>query len=244
MSVCGVVLMRSGHSTQDFDSTILDDETRVLLESKSTGDYINANYVKVNEVPSRRYILTQGPLLQTVGHFWQMIWEQKSPVIIMLNRFTEKGTLKCFNYFPLNSQQTLTFPDSSYSVTCISEENKGLYALRSLEVVNNNTKEIHQILHFHYTRWPDFGVPDYSSSMLNLLWDVRRTGALDDPDRPAIIHCSAGVGRSGTFVLIDLALTMEHYGDKWDVIRVVTFRGLLNLWTNLFLYLTAKSGCP
>uniref|UniRef100_A0A0R3SWL5 protein-tyrosine-phosphatase n=1 Tax=Hymenolepis diminuta TaxID=6216 RepID=A0A0R3SWL5_HYMDI len=173
------------------------DETRVLLESKSTGDYINANYVKVNEVSSRRYILTQGPLLQTVGHFWQMIWEQKSPVIIMLNRFTEKGTLKCFNYFPLNSQQTLTFPDSSYSVTCISEENKGLYALRSLEVVNND--EIHQILHFHYTRWPDFGVPDYSSSMLNLLWDVRRT---------AIIHCSAGVGRSGTFVLIDLALTM------------------------------------
>ena len=67
---------------------------------------------------------------------------------------------------------------------------------------------IHEVLHFHYTRWPDFGVPDFSSSMLNFLWDVRRTGALDDPDRPAIVHCSAGVGRSGTFVLIDLALVM------------------------------------
>lgn len=115
----------------------LDDETRVLLENESAGDYINANYIKVNEVPSRRYILTQGPLLQTVGHFWQMVWEQKTPVIIMLNRFTEKGTLKCFNYFPLNSQQTLSFPNSNYSVTCISEVNKGLYILRTLEVVHN-----------------------------------------------------------------------------------------------------------
>ncbi|KAM7541885.1 hypothetical protein Aperf_G00000015117 [Anoplocephala perfoliata] len=183
------------------------DETRILLESESTGDYINADYVKVNEVPSRRYILTQGPLPQTVGHFWQMVWEQKSPAIIMLNRFTEKGTLKCFDYFPVYPQ-TLVFPDSKTSVTCISEENKGLYALRTLELVNKENNETHQVLHFHYTRWPDFGVPDYSSSMLNLLWDVRRTGALDDPDRPAIIHCSAGVGRSGTFVLIDLALTM------------------------------------
>nr|CDS25609.2 tyrosine protein phosphatase non receptor type [Hymenolepis microstoma] len=261
MSVCGVVLMPSGHCTQvdinvqelsplerefshldesrswnlfyeacllqlnpktdgkidteilspvswGLDLTFLDDETRVLLQSESTGDYINANYVKVNEVPSRRYILTQGPLPQTVGHFWQMVLEQKSRVIIMLNRFTEKGTLKCFNYFPLNSQQTLTFPESTFSVTCISEENKGLYAIRTLEAVNSDTNEAHRIQHFHYTRWPDFGVPDYSGSMLNLLWDVRRTGALDDPDRPAIIHCSAGVGRSGTFILIDLALTM------------------------------------
>ncbi|VDO05830.1 unnamed protein product [Rodentolepis nana] len=187
------------------------DETRVLLQSESTGDYINANYVKVNEVPSRRYILTQGPLPQTVVHFWQMVLEQKSSVIIMLNRFTEKGTIKCFNYFPLNPQQTLTFPESTFSVTCISEENKGFYAIRTLEVVNSDTNETHRIQHFHYTRWPDFGVPDYPSSMLNLLWDVRRTGALDDPDHPSIVHCSAGVGRSGTFVLIDLALTMVRF---------------------------------
>ncbi|KAL5964286.1 Tyrosine-protein phosphatase non-receptor type 1 [Taenia solium] len=183
------------------------DETRVLLESESTGDYINANFVKVKEVPSRRYILTQGPLLQTAGHFWQMVWEQNCPIIIMLNRFTEKGTLKCFNYFP-NHTETLNFPDANCSVTCISEEKKGLYTLRTLEVVNILTNVTHEVLHFHYTRWPDFGVPEYSSSMLNLLWDVRRTGALDDPDRPGIVHCSAGVGRSGTFVLIDIALAM------------------------------------
>ncbi|CDS37423.1 tyrosine protein phosphatase non receptor type [Echinococcus multilocularis] len=183
------------------------DETRVLLKSESTGDYINANFVKVKEVPSRRYILTQGPLLQTAGHFWQMVVEQKCPVIIMLNRFTEKGALKCFNYFP-DHAATLNFPDANCSVTCVLEENKGLYTLRTLEVVNVLTNLTHEVLHFHYTRWPDFGVPEYSSSMLNLLWDVRRTGALDDPDRPGIVHCSAGVGRSGTFVLMDIALSM------------------------------------
>ncbi|KAL5107420.1 Tyrosine-protein phosphatase non-receptor type 1 [Taenia crassiceps] len=184
-----------------------DDETRVLLESESTGDYINANFVNVKEVPSRRYILTQGPLLQTAGHFWQMVWEQRCPVIIMLNRFIEKGTLKCYNYFP-NHAETLNFPDANCSVTCTSEEKKGLYTLRTLEVANVMTNLTHEVLHFHYTRWPDFGVPEYPSSMLNLLWDVRRTGTLDDPDRPGIVHCSAGVGRSGTFVLIDIALAM------------------------------------
>lgn len=119
--------------------TILDDDSRILLESDSTGDYINANYVKVDEVPSRRYILTQGPLPQTVFHFWQMVWEQKSPAIIMLNRFTEKGTHKCFDYFPVYPQ-TLVFPDSKSSVTCISEENKGLYALRTLELLNKEVR--------------------------------------------------------------------------------------------------------
>ena len=116
---------------------ILDDETRVLLDSESTGDYINANFVKVNEVPSRRYILTQGPLPQTAGHFWQMVWEQKCPVIIMLNRFIEKGTAKCFNYFPEHGE-ILNFPDAGCSVTCTSEENKGLYTLRTLEIVNTS----------------------------------------------------------------------------------------------------------
>lgn len=141
-----------------------DDETRVLLESELTGDYINANFVKVKEVPSRRYILTQGPLLQTAGHFWQMVWEQKCPVIIMLNRFTEKGTLKCFNYFP-NHADTLNFPDTNCSVTCISEEKKGLYTLRTLEVVNI-------LVSLVITIWRT--APSVSTMCYSVLYTIRR----------------------------------------------------------------------
>ncbi|KAA0200605.1 Tyrosine-protein phosphatase non-receptor type [Fasciolopsis buskii] len=68
------------------------------------------------------------------------------------------------------------------------------------------TGEQHDVLHLHFTNWPDFGVPFSPSSLLDFLWTVRNSGALDDPKRPAVIHCSAGVGRSGAFVLIDLAL--------------------------------------
>lgn len=116
---------------------IVDDETRVLLNDDSTGDYINASFVKVNEVPSRRYILTQGPLPQTAGHFWKMVLEQKCPVIIMLNRFIEKGAPKCFNYFPEHGK-THSFPDAGCSITCISEDNKGLYTLRALEIADTS----------------------------------------------------------------------------------------------------------
>lgn len=115
--------------------TFIDDSTRVKLECTSTGDYINANYVEVKEVPDRRYILTQGPLLHTAGHFWQMVWEQNSPVIIMLNRFTERGTLKCFEYFPAKSEK-LFFSDAKLTVSCISEIPKGLYILRTLNVTS------------------------------------------------------------------------------------------------------------
>ncbi|VDD76640.1 unnamed protein product [Mesocestoides corti] len=182
------------------------------MESAFAGDYINANFVSVKDFPSRRYILTQGPLLQTAGHFWQMIWDQKCPVIIMLNRHTEKGTVKCFEYFPEHGE-TLNFPDADFSVTCASDSPKRMYTVRSLKLTNVSTNESRELLHFHYTHWPDFGVPDYSGSMLNFLWDIRRTGALDCPERPCVVHCSAGVGRSGTFVLIDLALAMMDFID-------------------------------
>nr|VZI33574.1 unnamed protein product [Spirometra erinaceieuropaei] len=202
------------------------DETRVVLHHPTIGDYINASYVQIDEVPSRRYILTQGPLQLTTQHFWQMVWEQRCPAIIMLNRILEKGTIKCFAYFP-HVSETRTFDEVGLSVRCVSENHSGAYILREFELTNTATDETHCVLHFHYMRWPDFGVPSSPSSMLNFLWSVRRTGVLNNPEFPCVIHCSAGVGRSGTFVLIDLALVLIESRESMQDVDLTKI--LLNL---------------
>ncbi|KAL7052919.1 hypothetical protein AAHC03_026367 [Spirometra sp. Aus1] len=202
------------------------DETRVVLHHPTIGDYINASYVQIDEVTSRRYILTQGPLQLTTQHFWQMVWEQRCPAIIMLNRILEKGTIKCFAYFP-HVSETRTFDEVGLSVRCVSENHSGAYILREFELTNTATDETHCVLHFHYMRWPDFGVPSSPSSMLNFLWSVRRTGVLNNPEFPCVIHCSAGVGRSGTFVLIDLALVLIESRESMQDVDLTKI--LLNL---------------
>ncbi len=118
-----------------------DDQTRVVLRSDDTKDYINASFVQVDAVPNRKYILTQGPLQQTSEHFWQMIWEQKSPSIIMLNRIIEKGMVKCFPYFP-QPEHDLQFDDTELSVSCISETAKGSYILRSFVITHDDVSYI------------------------------------------------------------------------------------------------------
>ncbi|KAF5405593.1 Tyrosine-protein phosphatase non-receptor type 1 [Paragonimus heterotremus] len=185
------------------------DDTRVFLSSSFYGDYINANYVEVPEVPMRKYILTQGPMQQTASHFWLMVWERRSPAIIMLNRIFEKGTMRCYPYFPYQSGPScLTFVDVDLCVRLEQETDTKLFVKRLFEVSHLQTNERHHVIHLHYTSWPDFGVPSSPSGMLNFLWAVRATGVLSDLEHPAIVHCSAGVGRSGAFVLIDLALCL------------------------------------
>lgn len=183
------------------------DSTRVMLNSGSVGNYINASYVQVAVAPSRRYILTQGPMQQTASHFWLMVWERRSPAIVMLNRILEKGIVKCHPYFPRKRfHPTLNFDDVNLCVKLNMEATHGHFVERILCLLNTRTGEQHDVLHLHFTNWPDFGVPFSPSSLLDFLWAVRNSGALDDPKCPAVIHCSAGVGRSGAFILIDLAL--------------------------------------
>ncbi|VDL92325.1 unnamed protein product [Schistocephalus solidus] len=217
------------------------DETRVVLHHPASGDYINASYVQIDEIPSRRYILTQGPLQLTTQHFWQMVWEQRCPAIIMLNRILEKGTIKCFAYFPRLSE-TKNFKEVGLSVRCVSERHCGAYILREFDLTNTTTNETHCVLHFHYMRWPDFGVPGSPSSMLNFLWSVRRTGVLKNPEFPCVIHCSAGVGRSGTFVLIDLALVLHSYERGFgNLTRPLFYKTVLLEYLDGFA--TENNGC-
>ncbi|VDP94417.1 unnamed protein product [Echinostoma caproni] len=122
---------------------ISDDSTRVLLDSGTDGDYINASYVSVPVAPSRKYILTQGPMQQTASHFWLMVWERRSPAIVMLNRIFEKGTMKCHPYFPdENFRSTLMFEDINLCVELKEEVVHRNFAKRVLDVRNTQVSSV------------------------------------------------------------------------------------------------------
>ncbi|XP_033493628.1 tyrosine-protein phosphatase non-receptor type 2 [Epinephelus lanceolatus] len=182
------------------------DHSRVKLKS-ADNDYINASLVVMEEA-QRSYILTQGPLRNTCGHFWLMIWEQKTKAVIMLNRVIEKGSEKCAQYWPTADERETAFRDTRFLVTLLSEDIKSYYTTRVLELQNMSTGEKREIYHFHYTTWPDFGVPESPASFLNFLFKVRESGTLGVDHGPAVVHCSAGIGRSGTFSLVDTCVVL------------------------------------
>ncbi|KAM3596450.1 uncharacterized protein V6R79_014710 [Siganus canaliculatus] len=198
------------------------DHSRVKLEN-TDNDYINASLVVVEEA-QRSYILTQGPLRNTCGHFWLMIWEQKTKAVIMLNRVIEKGSEKCAQYWPTAEEREMAFRDTRFLVTLLSEDIKSYYTTRVLELQNISTGEKREIYHFHYTTWPDFGVPESPASFLNFLFKVRESGALGVDHGPAVVHCSAGIGRSGTFSLVDTCVVLM---DKRKDPSSVDIKGIL-----------------
>ncbi|XP_068426691.1 tyrosine-protein phosphatase non-receptor type 2a [Clinocottus analis] len=182
------------------------DHSRVKLEN-SENDYINASLVMVEEA-QRAYILCQGPLRNTCGHFWLMIWEQGSKAVIMLNRVIEKGSEKCAQYWPTTEELQMSFTDTGFVVRLLSEEDQSYYTIRVLELQNTVTGESRELYHFHYTTWPDFGVPESPASFLNFLFKVRESGSLGPEHGPSVVHCSAGIGRSGTLALVDTCLVL------------------------------------
>ncbi|XP_012286933.1 tyrosine-protein phosphatase non-receptor type 2 isoform X2 [Orussus abietinus] len=184
------------------------DHTRITLR-KGPCDYINANLVQM-ERAHRKYILTQGPLSSTAGHFWLMVWEQNSKAVLMLNKVIEKNQVKCHQYWPLegSSDHTMMFPDVGLKVENISKTESPHYTRRTLRLTDVESGESREILHFHYTTWPDFGVPQSPTAFLQFLTDVRQSGALNQGIGPPVVHCSAGIGRSGTFCLVDTCLVL------------------------------------
>uniref|UniRef100_V9KT99 Tyrosine-protein phosphatase non-receptor type n=1 Tax=Callorhinchus milii TaxID=7868 RepID=V9KT99_CALMI len=182
------------------------DHSRVKLQNPDN-DYINASLI-VEEEAQRSYILTQGPLPNTCGHFWLMVWEQKSKAVVMLNRVVEKGSVKCEQYWPSTETGEMTFEDTGFQLRVLSEDVQSHYTVRQLQLKKLSTNETREIFHFHYTTWPDFGVPDSPASFLSFLFLVRESGSLNSEHGPAVVHCSAGIGRSGTFSLVDTCLLL------------------------------------
>ncbi|KFM73383.1 Tyrosine-protein phosphatase non-receptor type 1, partial [Stegodyphus mimosarum] len=153
-----------------------------------------------------------------------MVWEQKSKAILMLNRVIEKNAVKCHQYWPVGSKNggddELSLMDVKLKITFLSAKDESYYILREFLITDLETHDSRRVLQFHYTTWPDFGVPESPAAFLNFLFSVRESGALNSNVGPPVVHCSAGIGRSGTFCLVDSCLVLIEKSNDPDSINI------------------------
>uniref|UniRef100_A0A8C6EDS4 protein-tyrosine-phosphatase n=1 Tax=Moschus moschiferus TaxID=68415 RepID=A0A8C6EDS4_MOSMO len=165
-------------------------------------EYINASFIPGLWSP-REFIAAQGPLPQTVGDFWRLVWEQQSHTLVMLTNCVESGRVKCEHYWPLDAQPCT---HGHLQVTLVGEEVTENWAVRNLKLRHVQQQKTLPVRQFHYMTWPDHGVP-HSPDPLLAFWRMLRQW-LDQTvgGGPPIVHCSAGVGRTGTLIALDVLL--------------------------------------
>lgn len=182
------------------------DQTRVILKGSQNGDYINANFVNM-EIPGsgiiNRYIAAQGPLPNTCADFWQMVWEQHCTLVVMLTTKVERGRVKCHQYWP-DLYETTDF--GVLQITCVKEEETPSFAFREFTLTHVETNQERHIKHMQYIAWPDHGVPDDPADFLDFVIRVRknRIGMVE----PTVVHCSAGIGRTGVLITMETAMCL------------------------------------
>eukprot|EP00064_Thunnus_orientalis_P015749 superscaffoldBa00002984_g15808 len=234
-----------------YANVIAYDHTRVILApievSSFAGilgsDYINANYIDGYR-KQNAYIATQGPLAETFGDFWRMVWEQRAASVVMMTRLEEKSRIKCDQYWP--SRGTDTY--GTIQVTLLDTMELATFCVRTFSLHRGGSSERREVRQFQFTAWPDHGVPEYPTPFLNFL---RRVKACNPPDAgPIIAHCrytgklkniknltlpvvtysptlssssiSAGVGRTGCFIVIDAMLERIRHERTVDIYGHVT----------------------
>ncbi|XP_027757212.1 receptor-type tyrosine-protein phosphatase eta isoform X5 [Empidonax traillii] len=194
------------------------DISRVKLsnESPGSGDYINANYMPGYN-SKKAFIAAQGPLPNTIDDFWQMIWEKNIYSIVMLTKCMEQARTKCEQYWP--DKQSKTYGD--IIVTMVSEIVLPEWTIRDFTVEKSNTPESHTVRQFHFTSWPDHGVPETTDLLIDFRHLVHQYNSQNPIDSPTLVHCSAGVGRTGTFIAIDRLIQQMEMENTVDVYGVV-----------------------
>ncbi|XP_028330183.1 receptor-type tyrosine-protein phosphatase S isoform X29 [Gouania willdenowi] len=227
-----------------YANVIAYDHSRVLLSAIDGipgSDYINANYIDGYR-KQNAYIATQGSLPETFGEFWRMIWEQRSAIIVMMTKLEERSRVKCDQYWPTRGTDTYGL----IQVTLLDTVELATYCVRTFalfkvrhahicgQVLNcvcvtnhsvaillqNGSSEKREVRQFQFTAWPDHGVPEHPTPFLAFL---RRVKACNPPDAgPMVVHCSAGVGRTGCFIVIDAMLERIKHEKTADIYGHVT----------------------
>uniref|UniRef100_A0A674BQ32 protein-tyrosine-phosphatase n=1 Tax=Salmo trutta TaxID=8032 RepID=A0A674BQ32_SALTR len=200
------------------------DSTRVklsYLEDDPCSDFINASYIPGNNF-RREYIATQGPLPGTKDDFWRMVWEHNVYNIVMVTQCVEKGRVKCDHYWPAD-REPLYYGD--LVVQMLSESVLAEWTIREFKISSEGRPSFPRVVrHFHYTVWPDHGVPETTQSLIEFVRTVRDYIDRAPSTGATVVHCSAGVGRTGTFMVLDRVLqqldsigTVDVYGCVFDL---------------------------
>lgn len=199
------------------------DHTRVTLKDMDPdtpgASYINANYISGETVGTEKtYIATQGCLPSTINDFWQMVWQEHSLVIVMITNEVERGRNKCAHYWPGPDEPCLY---GNINVISVEETILPHYILRQFLVTNikEGQQEERHVFQFHFKAWPDHGVPADPGVVLGFMEDANTKSAQLKADGlnpgPTVVHCSAGIGRTGTYIIIDVIIKfVEQMG--WD----------------------------
>ncbi|KAI4891777.1 hypothetical protein NFI96_017333 [Prochilodus magdalenae] len=206
----------------DLDEVLIfltDDFSRVKLISMHNdegSDYINANYIPGYKSP-REYIATQGPLPETRNDFWKMVLQQNSHVIVMLTQCNERRRVKCDHYWPFTDEPVSY---GEITVEMLSETESPEWTIRNFRL--GYADETQDVLHFNYTSWPDHGVPTVNAieSILQFVQIVRQQ--VNRTKGPVIVHCSAGVGRTGTFIALDRLMQHIREHEYADILGMVS----------------------
>ncbi|XP_076448638.1 uncharacterized protein LOC143285265 [Babylonia areolata] len=192
------------------------DENRVVLirpKGDNGTDYINASYIKgINS--ARDYIAMQGPLETTTGDVWWMIWQENVSQIVMLTNLMENGKGKCAMYWP-EMGKNITY--GHVNVTSVSEDVRADFLIRTFSLRVKGTADTRLVHQYHFLSWPDHGVP--AAGSLVDFW--RFVTARASADVPTVVHCSAGVGRTGTYIALDIAISRKSRGQEVIVANIV-----------------------
>ncbi|XP_038572802.1 protein tyrosine phosphatase receptor type Fa isoform X7 [Micropterus salmoides] len=201
-----------------YANVIAYDHSRVILtpvDGVPGSDYINANYIDGYR-KQNAYIATQGPLPETLSDFWRMVWEQRTCTIVMMTRLEEKSRVKCDQYWPSRGTETY----GMIQVTMLDTVELATYTVRTFALYKNGSSEKREVRQFQFMAWPDHGVPEYPTPTLAFL---RRVKACNPPDAgPMVVHCSAGVGRTGCFIVIEAMLERMKHEKSVDIYGHVT----------------------
>nr|XP_055069013.1 protein tyrosine phosphatase receptor type Fa isoform X10 [Misgurnus anguillicaudatus] len=201
-----------------YANVIAYDHSRVVLnpvDGVPGSDYINANYIDGYR-KQNAYIATQGPLPETLSDFWRMVWEQRTSTIVMMTRLEEKSRVKCDQYWPSRGTETY----GMIQVTMLDTVELATYSVRTFALYKNGSSEKREVRQFQFMAWPDHGVPEYPTPILAFL---RRVKACNPSDAgPMVVHCSAGVGRTGCFIVIEAMLERMKHEKSVDIYGHVT----------------------
>ncbi|XP_062587027.1 cell death abnormality protein 1-like, partial [Saccostrea cucullata] len=212
---CEIAKSKENMTKNRFKTVFPYDHSRVVLDTSQgfTSDYINANYIE-NMEGERDFIACQGPLKNTLVDHWRMIWQENVEYIVMLTNLTEGPKVKCHQYWPDKGQELDVNP---FTVTLVEEKQYAYFVERRMTLCNKKVTGSRTIVQYHYTRWPDHGTPN----PLNLIVFHRHFRHKSrSTQHPIIVHCSAGIGRTGTFIALDV---LCRYGKDKGKVNVIEY---------------------